>query len=77
VPECYAISPALALLESKIKGGKLTKGLMIPGKVHFPLKTESYGRFNTLQAFIVWKFDRPALFQHYLTRDYSIKKSSN
>ena len=77
VPECEAISPALTLLESKMQRGKLTKGSMIPGKVHFPLEAGTYGRFNTLRAFIVWKFYRPALFQHYLTCDYSIKKSSN
>lgn len=69
-PECDDIQPALTLLESKLLKGKLTKGTTIPGKTHFPLETESFGRFNTCRAYVVLKFYRPALFQQSLTQEF-------
>lgn len=46
---------ALDLLYSKLKNGRLSKGSRISGKIHFPIEDETYGRFNTLRAYIVLK----------------------
>ena len=49
------MQPALDVLSAHMKNGRLTRGTTISGRIHFPLETEKYGRFNTLRAYIVMK----------------------
>ncbi len=56
------MQPALDILMSHLKNGRLTKGTTISGRIHFPLEPERYGRFNTLRAYIVLKGYAPKLF---------------
>jgi hypothetical protein len=67
---CLEMKSALDLLENKLKRGKLTKGSTISGLIHFPLETETYGRFNTLRAYIVLKFYRPNLYDQLINEEY-------
>lgn len=49
------MQPALDVLTDHMKNDRLTRGTTIAGRIHFPLETEKYGRFNTLRAYIVLK----------------------
>lgn len=65
-----AMRPALELLESHLKKGKLTKGSKISGLTHFPIENEKYGRFNTFRAYIVLKTYRPDLYRQCIHQDF-------
>lgn len=52
------MTPVLNHLDQQLVRGKLTKGSQISGKIHFPLETEKFGRFNTLRAYIILRFYR-------------------
>jgi hypothetical protein len=64
-PYTAKIKKALDLLESHLHRGKLSKGSIISGRIHFPLEDQYFGRFNTLRAYIVLKFYRPLAYEHY------------
>ncbi len=62
------MQPALDILMSHLKNGRLTKGTTISGRIHFPLEPERYGRFNTLRAYIVLKAYAPKRFLESLNQ---------
>lgn len=65
-PLCDEMMPAMVLLKSKLKHGRLTKGTQIAGQTHFRLETESYGYFNTLRAYKVLKEYEPLLYEQLI-----------
>ena len=69
-PYSAEIKPALDLLESKLKRGKLTKGQTISGLIHFPIEMDAFGRFNTLRAYKVLKFYNPSLYLQCIYQDF-------
>ena len=62
-PHQQEMDKALDHLEGNLKEGKLTRGKKIPGLIHFPLELTTYGRFNTLRAYIVLKKYRPSVYE--------------
>lgn len=60
------MQPALDVLTHHMKNGRLTKGTTIPGRLHFPLETGKYGRFNTLRAYIVLRQYAPEQLKEVL-----------
>lgn len=62
------IKPAMEILLNSMKNGRLTKGTTIPGKIHFQLETEIYGRFNTLRAYIVLKRYSPIEYENIINK---------
>jgi len=63
-PYQIEMQAALDLLYKKLKNGRLSKGSRISGKIHFPIEQETYGRFNTLRAYIVLKEYHKELYNH-------------
>ncbi len=59
------MKPAINILVDSMKNGKLLRGSKIPGRIHFDLEEETYGRFNTLRAYIVLKHFEPKLFEKF------------
>lgn len=64
------MQPALDVLVNHFKAGKLTKGTMISGRIHFQLENEKYGRFNTFRGYRVLKQYAPELFQRMMHETY-------
>lgn len=69
-PYTDEIKPAMQILMKSLKHGKLTKGSKIPGLTHFDLEEGTYGRFNTLRAYIVLKHYEPKLYDTCLNMDF-------
>jgi len=65
-PLVQEMIPAIDLLIKNLKHGRLTKGSIIPGRIHFPIENEKFGRFNTFRAYIVLKEYLPSIFQEML-----------
>ena len=63
-PYQIEMKEALNHLEKNLKKGKLSKGTQISGLIHFQLEeTSSFGRFNTLRAYIILKEYNKELFE--------------
>lgn len=64
------IKPALKVLKNALNKGKLNKGSKIPGRTHFSIEEGTFGRFNTLRAYIVLKHFEPALYEDFIKMTY-------
>lgn len=72
VPYDPRMKEALQLLKDRFRHGKLPKGPMIAGRIHFPLESEDVIRMNTYRGLVVLKEYDQEFYQNILKTE--IKK---